>query len=220
MATDKDIMKKITFILSLFIIIFPIRLMALTNDGMASYYGSEFQGARTASGEIFDSTDFTAAHRSLPFGTHLKVTNLRNQRSVIVRVNDRGPYSHGRVLDLSKGAAKQLGMTASGVAHIRFDVISGEQLQQEKAQQAQLHSKANSLFAKLHKHSRKTAVKKRHVFNASAKHSVKTKSIKMRTNAIKQRKIHKNNELVKHKMINQPKLKKSKLNIRSKSRHH
>ena len=85
-------------------------------SGKASYYGPGFHGRRTASGEKFDMHDMTAAHRSLPFGTKLKVTNVTNGKTAIVRVNDRGPYSGGRVLDLSVAAAKQIGSINSGVA--------------------------------------------------------------------------------------------------------
>jgi len=89
--------------------------------GMASYYKS---GHRTANGERFLPMGLTCAHRSLRFGTKLKVTNLRNGRSVIVRVNDRGPFIRGRVLDLSLGAAQVIGLNASGVAKISYMVMN------------------------------------------------------------------------------------------------
>jgi len=88
--------------------------------GWASYYKS---GHRTANGEAFKPMGFTCAHKRLPFGTKLKVTNLRNGKSVIVRVNDRGPFVKGRVIDLSLGAARAIGLTASGVGKISFTVI-------------------------------------------------------------------------------------------------
>lgn len=91
--------------------------------GLASWYGPGFHGARTASGEAFNQHDLTAAHRSLPFGTQVRVTNLNNGRSVVVRINDRGPFSGGRILDLSKGAARVLGVLGSGVAPVRLDVL-------------------------------------------------------------------------------------------------
>jgi rare lipoprotein A len=84
--------------------------------GVASYYKS---GKRTANGERFNPHGFTAAHRTLPFGTRVLVTNLRNGKSVIVRINDRGPFAHGRVIDLSLGAAKVVGLTHSGVAKVK-----------------------------------------------------------------------------------------------------
>jgi rare lipoprotein A len=91
--------------------------------GEASWYGPGFHGARTANGESFNQYAMTAAHRTLPFGTQVRVTNLNNGRSVVVRINDRGPFSGGRVLDLSKGAASQLGVISSGVAPVRIDVL-------------------------------------------------------------------------------------------------
>ncbi len=84
--------------------------------GMASYYKS---GKRTANGERFNPMGYTAAHRTLAFGTRVLVTNLRNGKSVIVRINDRGPFMRGRVIDLSLGAAKVVGLTASGVAKVK-----------------------------------------------------------------------------------------------------
>jgi peptidoglycan lytic transglycosylase len=92
--------------------------------GLASWYGEEFQGNPTASGEIFDMNGLTAAHRSLPLGTKLKVTNLENNRSLIVRVNDRGPFIHSRFLDLSMAAAKKLGFFRAGLAEVRAEVVS------------------------------------------------------------------------------------------------
>lgn len=91
-----------------------------TTTGMASYYKS---GKLTANGERFNPHGLTAAHRTLPFGTKVKVTNLRNGRSVIVRINDRGPFIRGRVMDLSLGAAQQVGLTATGVTRIAFTVM-------------------------------------------------------------------------------------------------
>jgi rare lipoprotein A len=88
--------------------------------GWASFYKS---GKRTANGERFNPHGLTAAHRSLPFGTKVLVTNLKNGKSVIVRINDRGPFVHGRVLDLSFGAAKVVGLNLSGVAKIKFEVV-------------------------------------------------------------------------------------------------
>jgi len=86
--------------------------------GTASWYGPGFHGRKTASGERFNSYDMTAAHRSLPFGTRLKVTNETNGRSVVVRVNDRGPFAHRRIIDLAKGPAQALGLTSAGTAYV------------------------------------------------------------------------------------------------------
>lgn len=91
--------------------------------GMASWYGPGFHGRRTANGERFNQYALTAAHKSLPFGTRVKVTNLRNGRSVVVRINDRGPFIRGRVIDLSKGAAQVIGVHHSGVANVALEII-------------------------------------------------------------------------------------------------
>lgn len=92
--------------------------------GSASYYASKFNGRRTASGERFDNSDLTAAHRSLPFGSRVRVTNPANGRSVIVRVNDRGPFTRGRLIDVSRAAAEELGMVARGHADVELALIA------------------------------------------------------------------------------------------------
>lgn len=92
-------------------------------QGIASWYGPGFHGRRTANGERFDQGAMTAAHRSLPFGTRVRVTNLRNGRSIIVRINDRGPYVGGRIIDLSAAAARALKMVRSGIAPVRIEVL-------------------------------------------------------------------------------------------------
>src|SRR6185295_16272708 len=89
--------------------------------GLASFYGEGFDGKLTASGEKFDRSKFTAAHKTLPFGTCVRVTAVESGKSVKVRVNDRGPYAGGRILDLSEGAAKALGITEKGVAQVRLN---------------------------------------------------------------------------------------------------
>ena len=91
--------------------------------GFASFYALKFNNKRTASGEKFNNNAMTAAHKSLPFGTKLKVTNLRNGLSVLVRVNDRGPYVKGRIIDLSKAAAKKIGIGRTGTARVKLEVI-------------------------------------------------------------------------------------------------
>lgn len=90
----------------------------------ASWYGPRFHGRKTANGEIYDQMAFTAAHKGLKFGTLLKITNPRNDQSVIVRINDRGPYIGGRQLDLSRAAALQLGMMKRGVLKVKVDELS------------------------------------------------------------------------------------------------
>lgn len=91
---------------------------AEAQSGAASWYGPGFQGRRTANGERFNTHAFTAAHRRLPFGTRVRVTNTSNGRSVVVRINDRGPYVGGRVIDLSQASARAIGL--SGVARVRL----------------------------------------------------------------------------------------------------
>ena len=90
--------------------------------GIASFYADYFQGRQTASGDYYSHNKFTAAHRKLPFGTWVKVTNLDNNRSVIVRINDRGPFIDGRIIDLSKSAAKQIGDLRQGLFKVRIKV--------------------------------------------------------------------------------------------------
>ncbi|MEE9101430.1 MULTISPECIES: septal ring lytic transglycosylase RlpA family protein [Pseudomonas] len=92
-------------------------------EGTASYYGKAHHGKRTASGERFNLNALTAAHRTLPFGTQVKVTNLDNGRSVVVRINDRGPFRRGRIIDLSRAAAEQLNMLRSGTAPVRLESL-------------------------------------------------------------------------------------------------
>ncbi len=91
--------------------------------GTASWYGEQFQGRETASGELFNMHDFTAAHLALPLGTFVKVTNLRNGRTVVVRINDRGPVVDGRIIDVSYNAARALGFKEVGLQKVRLDVI-------------------------------------------------------------------------------------------------
>jgi rare lipoprotein A len=94
-----------------------------TETGMASFYGNEFQSRKTANGEIFDQSKPTAAHQTLPFGTRLKVTNSQNGKSVIVRVNDRGPFAKGRVIDLSSSAFRSIASLSAGVIPVKIEVI-------------------------------------------------------------------------------------------------
>ena len=91
--------------------------------GEASWYGPGFYGNRTANGEVFRQGTMTAAHRHLPFGTKVRVTNLWNGRSAVIRINDRGPFIGHRVIDLAHGAASHLGLTASGIAQVRLEVL-------------------------------------------------------------------------------------------------
>jgi rare lipoprotein A len=97
-----------------------IRDATAAQTGMASYY---WQGRQTANGELYRPDGISAAHKTLPFGTLVRVTMLRSGRSIVVRINDRGPFIRGRIIDLSRGAARRVGLTGSGVAQVRVDVI-------------------------------------------------------------------------------------------------
>jgi rare lipoprotein A len=101
----------------------PVAVVSQVVSGMASWYGPGFHGRYTANGERFNQYTLTAAHPNLPFGTPVRVTNTYNGRSVVVRINDRGPYSGGRVIDLSKGAAQVIGLVSSGVAPVKLEVM-------------------------------------------------------------------------------------------------
>lgn len=90
-------------------------------QGKASYYGARYHGRKTASGEAFNKNALTAAHPTFPFGTQVRVTNLINQQSIVVRVNDRGPYAKGRIIDLSEQAAREIDMIRAGVAKVKVE---------------------------------------------------------------------------------------------------
>ncbi len=92
-------------------------------EGMASYYGKAFAGKRTASGEAFDPSDLTAAHRTLPFGSRVRVTDLSSGRSVVVRINDRGPFTRGRLIDVSQAAAHELNLIRRGHGMVRISLL-------------------------------------------------------------------------------------------------
>ena len=100
----------------------------IIGTGLASWYGARHHGKRTASGEIFDQNKFTAAHRTLPWGSMVKVTNLDNGKSVEVRINDRGPFKKGRIIDISRAAASALGMLKSGVNPVRMELLSPREI--------------------------------------------------------------------------------------------
>jgi peptidoglycan lytic transglycosylase len=101
----------------------PEPIHSVSKIGVASWYGENFQGNTTASGEVFDMNELTAANRDLPLGTKIKVTNLKNHRSLLLRVNDRGPFIPGRFLDVSKTAAKRLGFIHAGLALVQMEVV-------------------------------------------------------------------------------------------------
>ncbi|MGE8496258.1 MAG: septal ring lytic transglycosylase RlpA family protein [Pseudomonas sp.] len=93
-------------------------------EGKASYYGARHHGNKTANGERFDQNALTAAHRNLPFGTRVQVTNLNNGKSVVVRINDRGPFAKGRIIDLSRRAAEQIDMIRAGIVPVRVEQLA------------------------------------------------------------------------------------------------
>ncbi|MGA2639323.1 MAG: septal ring lytic transglycosylase RlpA family protein [Spirochaetia bacterium] len=93
-------------------------------EGFASWYGGKFHGRLTSSGEVFDTNDMTAAHRTLPFGTMVKVTNLDNGKFAVVKINDRGPFVEGRIIDLSRAAAEEIDMLGQGVARVSLDIVA------------------------------------------------------------------------------------------------
>ena len=94
-----------------------------SKEGIASYYHSKFNGRRTSSGELYNSTLYTAAHKTLPLNSYAVVTNMNNQRKVIVRINDRGPFSKGRIIDLSHAAAKEIGIIGSGMGMVKIEAL-------------------------------------------------------------------------------------------------
>ncbi len=102
----------------------PIELPSEEMEGVASWYGHPYHGRRTTNGEIYDMNDFTAAHRTLPFDTLVEVHNLDNGKEVQVRINDRGPFVNGRIIDLSFAAAKKIELVGPGTSHVRLDILS------------------------------------------------------------------------------------------------
>lgn len=160
-------MKRVTIALGAFVAL-CLGLFAATHEasaysqrGVASYYCCYFHGRTTANGERFNQNAMTAAHKYLPFGSRVRVTNLRSGRSIVVRINDRGPYVGGRIIDLSRGAARALGM--GGTASVRVDVIGGGKRTlvvgkrvKSKTQLASLRSKSRVRLASARTRSGKT----------------------------------------------------------------
>jgi rare lipoprotein A len=109
----------------------------LTETGLASWYGARHHGKRTASGEVFNQNQFTAAHPTLPWGTRVKVINLDNGKSVDVRINDRGPFKQGRIIDVSRAAARALGIVQRGIATVRIEWLADP----DKANELSLQNK-------------------------------------------------------------------------------
>ena len=117
-SNDEDVLERLTAVAS-------NSVGKFKQTGLASWYGRKCHGRKTASGETFDMNALTAAHRSLPLNCYVKVTNKSNGKSVVVKVNDRGPFHGKRVMDLSYGAAKQLGITSKGVGNVSIERVSG-----------------------------------------------------------------------------------------------
>ena len=134
-----------------------------TNIGKASWYGNPFHGRLTASGERYNMYGMTAAHKTYALGTRLKVTNLRNKRSVIVRVNDRGPFHSTRKIDLSYGAAKKIGMIHKGIGKVKIEVLSSKKSprKSKKAKRKKKYIKAKKSIKKTRKMHLATKVHKR-----------------------------------------------------------
>jgi rare lipoprotein A len=115
-------MKVVLLALSSCVLVLSVHAQEV-ETGMASWYGYPYHGRHAASGEIYDMEQMTAAHRTLPFGTRVRVVNLTNEKAVEVRINDRGPFVGGRVIDLSKAAARAVDMLPSGVAAVRLELV-------------------------------------------------------------------------------------------------
>ncbi len=132
-------MKKSILIISFIILnsCFAQAQNGYSEKGIASYYADKFNGRTTANGEKFNNSKMTAAHKTLPFGTIVKVTNVQNQKSVIVRINDRGPYAHGRIIDLSKKAATELGMLQTGLSEVLVEEV--ESVGKSEVSESDLH---------------------------------------------------------------------------------
>ncbi|MDO5651795.1 MAG: septal ring lytic transglycosylase RlpA family protein [Moraxella sp.] len=117
-SNDKDVLSQLSAVAS-------NTVSKFSQTGLASWYGRQFHGRKTANGERFDMNAMTAAHRSLPMNCYVRVTNKDNGKSVVVRINDRGPFHGNRVLDLSYGAAKAIGITQKGVGNVSIERVSG-----------------------------------------------------------------------------------------------
>jgi rare lipoprotein A len=119
---NENLIKHLLLLLAVFLF-GPVSAQKNTSTGLASYYADKFEGRKTSSGEIYRHSKLTAAHRTIPFGTKLKVTNVENGKSVIVKVNDRGPFVKGRIIDLSKSAAIKIDLVKKGVAKVRIEPV-------------------------------------------------------------------------------------------------
>lgn len=137
-------MKKYIFVLTLLALSSFAFSEILKSNAEASYYAEKYHGRKTASGEIFNMNAMTCAHKTLPFGTVLRVTNLSNNQSVDVRVNDRGPFVKGREIDVSKAAAQKLGMIKTGTARVKIEIVSGNGTASQIAKKSASSEKSSS----------------------------------------------------------------------------
>jgi rare lipoprotein A len=119
-------MKLLAQVFTLLLLTTQLAFAGQIDKGLASYYADKFQGRKTSNGERYDKNKLTAAHRTLPFGTKVKVTNVKTRKSVIVRINDRGPFIKGRIIDVSRKAAKDLGMLKTGVIQVEVRILSSK----------------------------------------------------------------------------------------------
>lgn len=128
---------------------YPQSFEGRSDIGYASWYGDQFHGRKTASGEMYDMYSMTAAHREAPFGTQVRVTNLSNNRQTIVKINDRGPFVRGRIIDLSKKAAQDIGMIGSGTTKVKLEFLNTSPIEMSNlgdiyVQQASFASQSNA----------------------------------------------------------------------------
>lgn len=118
--------------------------------GVASWYGEPFHGRKTASGEVYDMNKISAAHKTLPLHTWVEVKNLENQKTMVMRVNDRGPFVRGRVIDLSRAAAKEMGILQAGTARVHIKAITGERARRLSAEAERTESQKTAVSAGEH----------------------------------------------------------------------
>lgn len=121
---QKNMQKTAILIITMGLLILTSMQEIDTTLGKASYYAHKFHGEKTASGEIYDENKFTAAHKDLPFGTKVKITNLSNDKTVVVRINDRGPFVKNRIIDISYVAAKNISMIQKGIIEVKIEIVN------------------------------------------------------------------------------------------------
>lgn len=150
-----------------------------SKEGMASYYHHKFNGQKTANGEHYDSTGYTAAHKTLPLNSYAVVTNLRNNRKVIVRINDRGPFSQKRIIDLSHSAAKELGIISRGTGQVRIEALHVNrkgQISGVGAKTLAKHAKTKEAIRRLVSNKHKKEKKSQLKHHKECKNCLKTKT--------------------------------------------